>query len=37
MPRTRMEKWLEECITGLIKLGVVGVNLEDCDKETQKM
>jgi 2-methylisocitrate lyase-like PEP mutase family enzyme len=28
---------LEEAITGLVKMGVVGVNLEDCDKDTQKM
>jgi 2-methylisocitrate lyase-like PEP mutase family enzyme len=28
---------LEEAITRLIQLGVVGVNLEDCDKATQKM
>jgi 2-methylisocitrate lyase-like PEP mutase family enzyme len=28
---------LEEAISALIKLGVVGVNLEDCDKATQKM
>ena len=28
---------LEEAITELVKIGVVGVNLEDCDKTTQKM
>lgn len=28
---------LEEAITALVDLGVVGVNLEDCDKESQKM
>lgn len=28
---------LEESIVSLIDLGVVGVNLEDCDKESQKM
>jgi 2-methylisocitrate lyase-like PEP mutase family enzyme len=27
---------LEEAISGIIKLGVVGINLEDVDKETQK-
>ena len=28
---------LEEAITELVKVGVAGVNLEDCDKTTQKM
>ena len=28
---------LEEGVTELIKMGVVGINLEDCDKSTQKM
>ena len=28
---------LEEAIGGLISLGVSGVNLEDCDRDTQKM
>lgn len=28
---------LEEAIGALVDLGVADVNLEDCDKETQKM
>lgn len=28
---------LEEGITKILELGVVGINLEDCDKESQKM